>query len=116
LREPRFLEAAARAADFVLSKMRVNGRLMRSFKDGRARHEGYLDDYAFVTAGLIDLYESTFDRRWLREAIALSDEVDAHFADKERGAWFLTRDDHEALLAREKPNHDGAEPSGTSVQ
>jgi len=116
LSEPRYLEAASRAADFVLQKMRGNGRLMRSFKDGRARHEGYLDDYAFVTAGLIDLYESTFDRRWLSEAIALSDEVDAHFADKERGAWFLTRDDHEALLAREKPNHDGAEPSGTSVQ
>ncbi|MBS2027131.1 MAG: thioredoxin domain-containing protein [Deltaproteobacteria bacterium] len=116
LREPRFLEAASRAASFVLEKMRVNGRLTRSFKDGRARHDGYLDDYAFVTAGLIDLYESTFDRRWLREAIALTEEVDAHFADKDRGAWFLTRDDHEVLLAREKPNHDGAEPSGTSVQ
>jgi uncharacterized protein YyaL (SSP411 family) len=115
LAEGRYLEAARRAAEFVLGKMRKQGRLMRSFKDGKAAPAGYLDDYAFLAAGLIDLYEATFEPRWLEEAIALCEATEKHFADAERGAWFMTSGDHEKLLAREKPNYDGAEPSGTSV-
>ncbi|HVR63423.1 MAG TPA: thioredoxin domain-containing protein [Polyangia bacterium] len=115
LGEARYVAAAARAADFVLGRMRQDGRLLRSFKDGRARHNGYLDDYAFVAAGLLDLFEADFDPRWLREAIALSEAVEARFADAAGGGWFMTSDDHEALLAREKPTYDGAEPSGNAV-
>src|SRR6185503_7783699 len=86
----------------------------RSAKDGRAGAAGFLDDYAFVCAGLIDLFEATFDPRWLREAIALADDGERLFADP-AGGWFMTAADHERLIAREKPAYDGAEPSGTSV-
>ena len=115
LGENRYIEAAARAADLVLTKMRVGGRLMRSFKDGRAEQPGYLEDQAFVAAGLFDLYEASFDPRWLREALALCKETERLFADPARGGWFMTSDDHEKLLARERPSTDGATPSGASV-
>jgi uncharacterized protein YyaL (SSP411 family) len=112
--EPRYVAAAVRAASHLLENMRPGGRLARSAKDGRAGGAGFLDDYAFVCAGLIDLYEATFEPRWLREAIALADDVERLFADP-AGGWFMTAADHEQLIAREKPTYDGAEPSGTSV-
>jgi uncharacterized protein YyaL (SSP411 family) len=116
LGEPRYVEAAARAAEFVVEEdARAGGKLMRSFKDGRAAQPGYLEDHAFLAAGLFDLYEASFDARWLREALALVAETEALFADGERGGWFMTSDRHEKLLARERPSYDGAAPSGTSV-
>jgi hypothetical protein len=115
LGEPRYVAAAARAARFVLDRMRPAGRLARSFKDGRPGPAGFLDDYAFVVAGLLDLYEAGGDRRFLEEALALAGETERLFADAARGGWFMTAGDHETLLAREKPAYDGAEPSGTSV-
>ncbi|HMC94359.1 MAG TPA: thioredoxin domain-containing protein, partial [Polyangia bacterium] len=114
LGEPRYINAATRAASFVLGEMRPNGRLCRSWKDGRAGVAGFLDDQAFLTAGLIDLYEASFDRRWLEAALDLAAETDRRFADP-AGGWFMTAGDHERLIAREKPIRDGAEPSGTSV-
>ncbi len=108
-------DQAARAADFVLTKMRKDGRLLRSYKDGQAQHNGYLDDYAFLIAGLLDLYEATSNPRWLKEALALDKVLEAYYEDKQAGGFFMTSNDHEALLAREKPNSDGAEPSGNSV-
>jgi hypothetical protein len=116
LGEERYAQRAARAADFVLTRMRKDGRLLRSFKSGQARHNGYLDDYAFVIAGLLDLYEATGQVRWLEDALALDAVLERHYEDKEHGGYFMTSNDHESLLAREKPNHDGAEPSGNSVQ
>ncbi|HZY02603.1 MAG TPA: thioredoxin domain-containing protein, partial [Anaeromyxobacteraceae bacterium] len=116
LGEPRWVEAARRAAGFVLSEMRRDGRLLRSWKGGRAAPvPGFLEDHAFLCQGLIDLYEATFEVRWLREALALADATERLFADRERGGWFATAEDHERLIAREKPSHDGAEPSGASV-
>jgi uncharacterized protein YyaL (SSP411 family) len=94
--------------------MREEGRLRRSFKDGRAEHAAYLEDHAFLIAGLIDLYEADGDPRWLREALSLQEVLDRRYADP-RGGYFTTADDHEQLLAREKPGYDGAEPSGNSV-
>ncbi|HMF41636.1 MAG TPA: thioredoxin domain-containing protein [Polyangia bacterium] len=114
LAEPRYVQAGARAATFLLDQMRPGGRLARSAKDGRAGAPGFLDDYAFLCAGLIDLYEATFEPRWLREALALAGEMERLFADP-AGGWFMTAADHETLIAREKPTYDGAEPSGTSV-
>jgi len=115
LDEARYAQIAARAADFVLANMRKKGRLLRSYKDGEARHNAYLDDYAFLAAGLLDLYEVTHEPRWLREAIALDRVLAKHYEDEGAGAFFMTSDDHEKLLAREKPGYDGAEPSGNSV-
>src|SRR6185369_8181160 len=87
LGQPRYVEAAARDADFILTRMRApgpDGAIARSFKPGAAgaaRDAGFLDDYAFLAAGLFDLYEASFDARWLREALALCDAVERRFAD-----------------------------------
>jgi hypothetical protein len=116
LRDPEYGRRAARAADFVLTKMRRDGRLLRSYKDGQAAHDGYLDDYAFLIAGLLDLYEATSESRWVREAIALDGVLQKSYEDEARGGSFMTSHDHEPLLAREKPSYDGAEPSGNSVE
>jgi uncharacterized protein YyaL (SSP411 family) len=115
LSEPRWVEAAARAAAFVLERMRPGGRLHRTSKDGRAAVPGFLDDHAFVAQGLLELYEATFDRRWLAAALELFEAGQRLFGDPEGGAWFHAATDHERLLARPKPTHDGAEPSGASV-
>lgn len=115
LDQPRYVAAAARAAAFVLTHLRgADGGLRRSFKDGETRHAAFLDDHAFLVAGLIDLYEATFDPRYLGEALALADATERLFADP-AGAWFMSSEAHEKLIAREKPAYDGAEPSGTSV-
>jgi len=115
LAEPRWVDAAARAAGFVLSRMVVDGRLQRSFGEGRAGVPAFLEDHAFLVQGLLDLHEATFDPRWLEEAVALFDRAEALFGDPDGGGWFSSASDHERLLAREKPMHDGAEPSGASV-
>lgn len=115
LREEAYARRAGRAADFLLTNLRHEGRLLRRYKDGEARHAAYLDDYAFLIAGLLDLYEATGSLRWLREAIALDRVLEKNYEDAENGGFFMTSNDHEQLLAREKPNYDGAEPSGNSV-
>ena len=116
LGERRWVEAAGRAAAFVLSGMRRDGRLLRSWKAGRAAPvPGFLEDHAFLTQGLLDLYEASLELRWLREAVALAEETERLFADRDGGGWFASAEDHERLIAREKPSHDGAVPSGASV-
>jgi uncharacterized protein YyaL (SSP411 family) len=115
LGEPRFVAAAERAAEFVLGRMMKAGRLQRSWKDGEAGVPAYLEDHAFVAQGLLDLFEATFAPPWLAAAVDLSERLEALFGDREGGGWFSTADDHERLLVREKPTHDGAEPSGASV-
>ena len=115
LDEPDHVRTAATAADFVLTRMRREGRLRRVFKDGRAEGRAFLDDYAFLIAGLLDLHEADGDPRWLREAIALQKVQDAHYLDAAGGGYFTTADDQPKLLAREKPDFDGAVPAGGSV-
>ncbi len=115
LDNPLYTKTAGTAADFLLDKLYRDGRLYRSYKDGQARHMAYLDDYAFLTAGLLDLYEASFDIRWLQQAITLDKTLEQHYADRQAGGFFMTADDHETLLTREKPAYDGAEPSGNSV-
>jgi uncharacterized protein YyaL (SSP411 family) len=109
---------AERAADFLLRTLSNgrDGRLLRSYKDGIAKVDAYLDDHAFLIAALLDLHEATGRQRWLEEAVRLDGIVEAHFEDKAAGGFFLVADDHEKLLAREKPSYDGAEPSGSSVE
>jgi len=98
----------------VLETMKQDGRLMRSHMGGKTQHMGVMEDYAFIVAGLLDLFEETGRRQWLVEAIALDGLVKTHFED-EAGGWFRTADDAEALLVREKPWQDRAVPSGGSV-
>jgi uncharacterized protein YyaL (SSP411 family) len=114
LAEPRWIQAAVQAADHVLGRMVVGGRLQRSWLGGKAGPPGFLDDQAAMIAGLLDLHEATFDPRWLSAAIDLAGELEARFGDA-AGGWFSTAADQEQLLVREKPTHDGAEPSGASL-
>ncbi len=115
LDEPRWTRAAARAADFALTELRPEGRLHRVFADGRAEGTAFLEDHAFLIAGLLDLYQVLPEPRWIEGALALQRELDAHYADTEGGGYFRTPTDHERLLTREKPASDGALPSGNSV-
>ena len=110
------LQAAAKAADFILQQMsQADGRLLRSYKDGRARLNAYLEDYAALIRGLLALYEATFDLRWLGEATRLAQIMFAQFHDAENGGFFQTGVDHEALVARRKDVVDNAIPSGNSL-
>jgi uncharacterized protein YyaL (SSP411 family) len=114
--EPRYLAAAERCAAFLLEHLRQpDGRLHATWRLARAQHNAGLDDYAFVIAALIDLYESSFEERWLREALALSELLERQFSDADSGGYFTTGVDHEALIARLQSVHDGALPSGLGV-
>jgi uncharacterized protein YyaL (SSP411 family) len=115
LAEPRYVAAAERAAAFLIGGRDRNGRLRRSWKEGQVSGLGFLEDEAFFAAGLLDVYEATFDRRWLAEAVRHAEQTESLFADEEHGGWFRTAADHEQLIAREKPSYDGAEPAGGSV-
>ena len=117
LERPRYLQAAQRAASYVLAHMRKpDGRLLATARGGRAHVDACLDDYAFMIQGLIDLYESDFEPAWVREALALCEIVETRFGDRELGGYCTTGDGHEPLIARTKNVHDGALPSGTGVQ
>ncbi|HTO95873.1 MAG TPA: thioredoxin domain-containing protein [Myxococcales bacterium] len=106
---PDYLEVAGRAAQALLRAHLEEGRLLRT-----GRHAGLLEDHAFFAAGLVDLYEATGEGRWLQQALSLHRALAQRFAHPE-GGFHRTADDHEALLAREKPAYDGAEPTGNSV-
>jgi len=110
-----YINSAIKAATFILEKMYKNKRLFRSYKDGKARFNAYLDDYAFFTAALLDLYEATSKIKWLKTAIDMDQVLAEHYEDKKSGGFFMTSNDHEKLLTREKPAFDGEEPSGNSV-
>jgi hypothetical protein len=114
---PDYDAAARRAAGFLLATMRTkDGRLLHRFRDGDAAITGKLDDYAFLTWGLLNVYESSFDVRYLQAAIDLQRVALQHFGDAKGGGFFLTADDAEQLLARPKESYDGAIPSGNSAE
>ncbi|HEY2839544.1 MAG TPA: thioredoxin domain-containing protein [Pirellulales bacterium] len=116
LEEPRYTERAAKAADFVLVKLRTPaGRLLRTYTGGEAKLNAYLDDYAFLIDGLLALHEVTGERRWLTVADELMKTQLELFWDDEQGGFFFTSDDHEALIARSKDPVDSALPSGNGV-
>jgi hypothetical protein len=115
LGEPAYVERARRAAGFVLARMRPDGRLRRSWAAGAAEGDAYLDDHAFLAAGLLDLHQATGDPSWLREAIALHEVLARDFADAEHGGFFQTAVGRDPPLVRQKPGQDGALPSGNAV-
>lgn len=115
LQDPDLAMAASRAADFLLEVMRTpEGRLMHRYRQG-ADIQANLDDYAFLIWGLIELYEATFDVKYLKAAVHLNEIMDKHFWDGEAGGFFFTADDGEELLVRKKEYYDGALPSGNSI-
>ncbi len=116
LGEPRYEQAARRAADFVLSRMSgEDGVLLRRWRDGAAAIPAFLDDYGFFILGLADLYEACFDVRYLDAAVSLAEEMIARFEDREQGAFFSTSGEDDSVLLRMKEDYDGAEPSGNSM-
>lgn len=116
LNQKKYLSIARKAADFCLSELRQkNGRLLKRWRKGKAGLPAHLDDYAFLIQGLLDLYEASFNVRYLRAAIELVDLTLEHFEDREEGGFFLTADDGEELLIRVKEIYDGAIPSGNSI-
>ncbi|MCC7163523.1 MAG: thioredoxin domain-containing protein [Anaerolineae bacterium] len=111
----RYAEIAKRNADFLLANLRdENGRLKRSYKDGQARLNGYLEDYANLAEGLLALYETTFEEKYWVAARELADVMLEHFTDP-RGGFFDTSDDHEELVVRPKDVQDNATPSGGAM-
>ena len=115
LDEPRYAAAASRAAEFLLDTMRASdGRLLHSFKDGQAKFNGYLDDYANLIDGLTRLFEATGEPRWIGAAAELAGVMIAEFADP-AGGFFYTGARHEALIARQKDLYDNATPSGSAM-
>ncbi|BCJ86807.1 thioredoxin domain-containing protein [Effusibacillus dendaii] len=116
LGEDNWLRAAQKAADFLLQKLRrLDGRLLARYRDGEAAFPAYLDDYAFLVWGLLELYEADWDLRHVDAAVALTDDMIRLFSDQENGGFFFYGSDGEQLLARPKEVYDGAIPSGNSV-
>jgi uncharacterized protein YyaL (SSP411 family) len=110
-----YLEAARACADFLLETMRDDqGRLRRTYKDGDARLNAYLEDHAFLLEALLALYEATFEVRWFTQARALAETMIERFGDPERGGFYATSSDHEELIARRKEVGDHPIPSGNS--
>jgi uncharacterized protein YyaL (SSP411 family) len=115
LKREDYRTIAKRNADFLLGNLRDGeGRLKRSYKDGQARLNGYLEDYANLAEGLLALYETTFDVTYFSTARDLANQILAHFTDP-RGGFFDTSDDHESLVVRPKDVQDNATPSGGAM-
>lgn len=116
LEEPRYTEAAVRAAQFLWENMRRDDGLMyRTAKDGKAHLNAYLEDYAYFANALVSLYEATFDPTWITRAIELVDIMKEQFWDAEQGGFFYTGNDHEQLITRGKDPHDSAIPNGNAM-
>ncbi len=116
LGDEEYAKAAVRATDFVLSTLRdEEGRLLKRYRDGEAGLTAHLEDYAFMIEALLDVYETTFEIRYLDEAITFQRIMDEFFWDEEEGGYFTVADDAEQLIVRAKKLYGGAIPSGNAV-
>jgi len=115
LGDERYSEAAKKAAGFMLDKLRVDGRLLRTYKDERARFNAYLEDYSFLAEALLTLFETAGGSRWLDECLQIVATMIEEFWDNEKGGFHFTGNSHEKLIARTKDYFDNATPSGNSV-
>ena len=114
--EPRYLQAARRAAVFLRDNLRdERGRLLARWRDGEAAHAGTLDDYAFLSWGLLELYGATFQTEWYQFACDTADAMLEYFFDEKNGGFYPYASDGEQLISRSKDAYDGAIPSGNSV-
>ncbi len=120
LEAPEYIDAAKRSAEFILDTLRRDGRLLRTYRDGLAKGNAFLDDYAFLADGFLDLYEATGETRWLDEVKRLVEVLLEHYRSQDPltridGGFFFVADDHENLLLRSKDAYDKAIPSGNGV-
>ena len=116
LDRPHDIAAATKAADFLLTAMRdEDGNLLRTWRSGEAKYQAYLDDYAFLTAALLELHTATADPRWLERATRLAEQQITRFYDPDLHLFYFTANDHEQLIARTSPVYDSVFPSGNSV-
>ena len=114
--DPDYSVAAGRAVDFILKNLRdKNGKLLHRYRDGESGIRANLTDYAFLVWGLTELYEATFDVKYLETALELNSELIKNFWDEANGGFYFTSNDDEELLVRQKEINDGAMPSGNSV-
>ena len=115
--EPRYAQAARGAVDFILKNMCTSdGELLHRYRDEQAALPAQVDDYAFLIWGMLELYETTFEVRYLQIGLDLNRNLIKHFWDVDNGGFYLTADDGEKLLVRQKEIYDGAIPSGNSVE
>ena len=110
-----WVHSAARAVDFIYSTLWRNGRLLATFKSGNAHLNAYLDDYAFMLDGLLELMQTEFRQSDLDFSLELAEVILEQFGNKETGGFFFTSHDHEKLIHRPMPAHDNATPSGNGV-
>ena len=115
LDDPEYLEIAKKNAEFILSELQRDRRLLRTWKNGKAKLNAYLEDYANVADALIELYQVSGEIRYLQEAKRLADVMIDEFWDEENGGFFFTASGHEQLIVRNKDYYDNATPSGNSV-
>ena len=121
LGEKKYLDAATKAADFLLTNLRTKeGRLLRTYgaapgQKAQARLNAYLDDYAYLIHGLLALHDATGDKKWLDESKKLADVMVKNFEDEKPGGFFYTSNDHEKFFARAKDQYDGVQPCGNSM-
>lgn len=115
LGDDRYLATAKKNAGFILRELQMDGRLVRTWKEGKAKLNGYVEDYANVADGLVELFQVTGDAEYLSEAKRLADVMITEFWDAECGGFFFTSNDHEQLVVRNKDLYDNATPSGNSV-
>jgi uncharacterized protein len=110
-----FLDAAVGCAEFVMRELRTSeGRLLRTYSNGEAKIDAYLEDHAFLLEAFIALFEATCEERWLSHATTLADELIERFSDPENGGFFSTATDGEQLIARRKELEDSPIPAGGS--
>ena len=116
LGEPAYTRAAGDATRFIFEQLQTtDGRLLHRYRDGEAKITAHLDDYAFLTWGLIELYEATFESRYLRRALEINEDMLKYYWDEDAGGFFFTPEDGERLIVRKKEIYDGAIPSGNAV-
>ena len=112
--KPSFLAAANRTIQLIFTKMYSDGMLLHTYKDGKAKQLGFLDDYAFIAVGLLDFYEATLERSALERAVELTEVMVREFWDSSEGGFFYTGNSHEQLISRTKPIFDASVPSGNA--
>jgi uncharacterized protein YyaL (SSP411 family) len=115
LNSGEYLEIAKSNADFLIESLGTPDRLLRTWKDGRAKLNGYIEDYANLADGLIELYQVSGEEKYMSEAKRLADAMITEFWDEENGGFYFTSNDHEELIVRNKDFFDNATPSGNSV-